>query len=97
MALARPAAGLIANRSGSGLTGLDCLKRKARRGMDDERGPRAWVVREQREHGSSLIYGRRGEAYARRWSLRAVFNCRLGLQEPYYVRAKNLKWSNGDT
>ena len=77
MALARPATGLIANRSGSGLTGWDCLKSKARRGMDDERGPRALVVREQREHGSSLIYGRRGEAYARRWRLSAVFDCGL--------------------
>jgi hypothetical protein len=44
-----------------------------------------------------LLYGRSGEACARRSRERLVFNCGLRLREPYYVRAKNLKWSNDDT
>ena len=36
-----------------------------------------------------LLYARRGEACARRLRERSVFNCGLGLREPYYVRAKN--------
>jgi hypothetical protein len=38
-----------------------------------------------------------GAACARRWGLRRVFDCRWDARGPRYVRAKNLKWSNGDT